>query len=200
MSSGGDIPRRYMDPNLKVWVQQVAQGTMMVSDQKDFVLSTALGSCISACIRDPLAGIGGMNHFLLPVGKAEQASGGGDGMALRYGNYAMDLLINEIMKRGGSKDRLEIKLFGGGNVVKGISGVGHKNADFIEQYIESEGLKAVSKDLRGFAARRVQYFPVSGRARMMSIADNDGETVFMRELKDCPRVVESRGGDIELFD
>lgn len=200
MSSGGDIPRRYMDPNLKVWVQQVAQGTMMVSDQKDLVLSTVLGSCISACIRDPLAGIGGMNHFLLPVGKAEQASGGGDGMALRYGNYAMDLLINEIMKRGGSKDRLEIKLFGGGNVVKGISGVGHKNADFIEQYIESEGLKAVSKDLRGFAARRVQYFPVSGRARMMSIADNDGETVFMRELKDRPRVVESRGGDIELFD
>lgn len=200
MSSGGDIPRRYMDPNLKVWVQQVAQGTMMVSDQKDLVLSTVLGSCISACIRDPLAGIGGMNHFLLPVGKAEQASGGGDGMVLRYGNYAMDLLINEIMKRGGSKDRLEIKLFGGGNVVKGISGVGHKNADFIEQYIESEGLKAVSKDLRGFAARRVQYFPVSGRARMMSIAENDGETVFMRELKDRPRVVESRGGDIELFD
>lgn len=194
--------RRYHDPKLGAWIEQVNQGQVAVTGEKNVVYSTVLGSCISACVRDPLIKVGGMNHFLLPVATKEISECDASSMALRYGNYSMDVLINEVLKHGGRRERLELKLFGGGNVMQSVSSmnIGHRNADFIEEYVRLEGLNLVSSDVRGTHARRVQYFPISGRARMMAIVDAENEVIFKNELRNRPRAEKTPTGDIELFD
>jgi len=191
--------KRYFDRQRQAWMVRVVQGNYQVTSDPSVIYHTILGSCISACIRDPLAGIGGMNHFLLPSGDtsaAEMASGA----ASRYGTYAMELLVNAILSRGGSRSRLEVKLFGGGNVVKGIEGMGHKNADFIEEFVKLEKLHVASKHLRGDAARRVEYNPHTGKARMLLVSTDATEAVVREEVKRSVRVDTSAAGDIELFD
>lgn len=195
-------PRRYFDRKVNAWIEQVNQGAIAVTGDDNVVLSTVLGSCIAACIRDPAIRVGGMNHFLLPVATTDISPVDAKSMALRYGNYSMDMLINEVLKRGGRRERLELKLFGGGNVMQRIANmnVGHRNADFIEEYVRLEGLTLISADLRGEQARRVQYFPASGRARMMLISGGERETIFKREMWNRPRAETTDACDIELFD
>jgi chemotaxis protein CheD len=145
----------------------VIQGEYKVSDQSDVVLATLLGSCVAACIRDPIAGVGGMNHFLL-------ADGGGADVrqhAERYGVHAMELLVNALLARGAQRSRLEAKLFGGAKTMEGLADVGASNARFARSFVESEGIKIVGECLLGTRGRRVHFWPVSGRARRIFISD-----------------------------
>lgn len=193
-----DGRRRYFDAGLGMTVVQVLQGDHYVTSRKDEVLTTVLGSCISACIRDPLLGCGGMNHFLLPDG------GGADdsvSVRMRYGAYAMERLINDILARGGRRERLEIKVFGGGNVVAGLGGVGHRNADFVEAYLEAERLAIAASHLRGTLPRRIQYVPRSGRVRLRELSTDTARDIAARERRRQVRVVQATAaGDVELFD
>ncbi|WP_193555759.1 chemoreceptor glutamine deamidase CheD [Hwanghaeella grinnelliae] len=184
-------------------IVKVFQGEWYVSCI-DEIISTILGSCISACIRDPLTKVGGINHFLLPYGDMEQDSAKKTrdaGLPTRYGNFAMEQLINEILKRGGDRKRLEVKVFGGGNVLAGGMDIGHKNADFIEDYLSNEGLKVVSKSLRGVHPRMIRYFPESGKVMVRTVDPTRAQTIAQQEYKKRIRIAEKQPeGDIELFD
>ncbi len=138
----------------------VIQGEHKISRDPDVVLVTILGSCVAACIRDPVAGIGGMNHFLLPGGDGTKASD-----AERLGVHAMELLLNALLAQGASRRRLEAKLFGGAKTIAGRADVGAMNADFAAGFLKREQITMVGECLRGNMGRRVQYWPVSGRAR-----------------------------------
>ena len=137
----------------------VVQGQYYVSDDPSTVLTTVLGSCVTACMRDPVAGVGGMNHFLLP---GDRNSDG-----LRYGVNAMELLINGLLRRGASRGRLEAKLFGGARVVRGLSDVGRQNASFAQRYLDDEHIINLGGSLGGEQARRIQFWPASGRVRQL---------------------------------
>jgi chemotaxis protein CheD len=194
-----DSRRRYFDPVLKVTVVSVFQGDFYITSRPGEMLTTVLGSCIAACVRDPVANVGGMNHFLLPDDGGQSRDLGG--VPLRYGSFSMEQLINGILTRGGRRERLEVKVFGGANVIRSSSAVGHRNADFIEAYIANEGLAIASRHLRGNAPRKIQYFPSSGLVRMREVADVMAPKVFDQELS---RQVKLRpapqAGSIELFD
>lgn len=145
----------------------VGQGEHHVTSDTDVMLTTILGSCVAMCLRDPAAGVGGMNHFLLPEG-----AGAGTDAGRRYGAYAMELLINDILKAGGRRDRLEAKLFGGGRMFDSLKDVGRANADFAEKFLQDEGIPVVGGSLRGQGGRRLHYWPVAGRALQRAVTDN----------------------------
>lgn len=166
----------------------VVQGEQHVTSDPEVVLTTILGSCVAACLRDPVAGVGGMNHFLLPDGVKD------GGVAQRYGAHAMELLINDILRRGGRRDRLEAKLFGGGRMFDGLTDVGGANAAFAEKFLRDEGIPVVAASLGGSGARRVQYWPVSGRAQQKSVTD---QPEAVRAAPTPPPVVDH--GAVELF-
>jgi chemotaxis protein CheD len=172
----------------------VIQGEHAVSSDPDVMLTTILGSCVAVCLRDTQIGVGGMNHFLLPEGKAEGLDEG-----RRYGAFAMELLINEILRSGGRRERMEAKLFGGARMFGGLSDVGASNAAFAEKFLRDEGIPVVGGSLGGFGARRVQYWPNSGRAQQRTVTDTN-EVARLREVpaKKPPVVVEDEG-DLELF-
>lgn len=167
----------------------VIQGQYHVAQGDDAVLTTILGSCVAACIRDPITGHGGMNHFLLP-GEA-----GDEG--LRYGVQSMELLLNDLLRRGCRRDRLEVKLFGGAHLFDGLSDVGAQNSAFAERFIRDEGLRYVGGSLRGDRARRIQYWPGSGRARQILLAPTEAK-VFVSERRQ-PVAPAQDSGALELF-
>jgi chemotaxis protein CheD len=172
----------------------VVQGEHVVTDDPDAVLTTILGSCVAACMRDPVAGLGGMNHFLLPGGpKADE----GDPESVRYGVHAMELLVNALLARGARRDRLEVKLFGGGRLVKGLTDVGASNARFAEEFVAREKLKHVGGSLRGDSGRRIQYWPVSGRARQVFLGD-DRKAFEAETIVPAPAPA-AQTGALELF-
>jgi chemotaxis protein CheD len=144
----------------------VGQGEHHVTDDPDVMLTTILGSCVALCLRDPVAGVGGMNHFLLPEG-----AGAGTDAGRRYGAYAMEVLINDCLKAGGRRERLEAKLFGGGRMFDSLKDVGLANADFAERFLRDEGIALAGGSLRGSGGRRVQYWPVTGRALQRPVTD-----------------------------
>ncbi len=181
--------RRFRNPQDGQWHVQIMQGDYYVSDRPDEVLTTILGSCISACIRDPVAGLGGMNHFLLPEGS------GADANAQRFGVNAMEKLINGILGRGGDRRRLEAKLFGGANVIAALSSVGTRNAAFARRFLEDEGIGLAGGDVGGTHPRRIQFWPSSGRARQLAVRA-DSRRLVESEIRDACRPVES---DVELF-
>lgn len=184
-------PRRFRNPRDGDWYVQVAQGETYVTTRDDEVLTTVLGSCISACIRDPLAKVGGMNHFLLP----DADRSGRD--SRRYGAHAMELLINEILKRGGARQRLEAKIFGGASVIASVSEIGARNAAFARQYLLDEGIRLVGGHVGGTQARRIQYWPTSGRVRQLAIS-TDVRPIIEREVTSARHIVEE-DDDVELF-
>jgi chemotaxis protein CheD len=177
---------------------QICQGDYYVSSSADEILATVLGSCVAACVRDPVTGCGGMNHFLLPEagqGGAPEAS-----LELRYGSFAMEQLVNAVLAQGGRRDRLEIKVFGGANVLRGMSAIGHRNADFVENYVRREGLRITAAHLRGRWPRRSQYSPATGQVRMREIRDTGAASIFDRELSLRARALRvSEAGSVELF-
>lgn len=187
-------PRRFFNAQDGNWHVQVTQGETYVTGDSREILTTVLGSCISACIRDPLAGVGGMNHFLLAHGRKDDAN------ATRYGVNAMELLINELLKRGAHRPRLEAKLFGGASVVPGLSDVGASNVRFAEKFLADEDIPVVGGDVRGTMARRIQFWPVSGRARQHTVATSDTRNLAQSEIIAAEkRNKEEEANDVELF-
>ncbi|PIY74635.1 MAG: chemotaxis protein CheD [Rhodobacterales bacterium CG_4_10_14_0_8_um_filter_70_9] len=143
----------------------VIQGEWVVSRDPEMVLTTVLGSCVAACIRDPQAGVGGMNHFLLPDG-GEAAK---RGEAERYGVHLMELLVNGLLKQGARRDRLEAKLFGGCAFMSGRYAVGARNVAFAEKFLRDEGIAYLGGSVGGAQGRRIEYWPASGRARQIML-------------------------------
>lgn len=170
--------------------QHVVQGEFYVSDDPHLVLSTVLGSCVAACLRDPIARIGGMNHFLLP-GDGDRARSGD---AERYGVHLMELLVNGLMSHGAQRERLEAKLFGGAKTIFRSSDVGAMNARFAEHFLKNEGITIIGGSLGGASGRRVEYWPVSGRARQTFI-DDVAPVVVVPRAPALP----VNDGELELF-
>lgn len=166
----------------------VIQGTHAVSADEKTVLMTILGSCVATCLWDEGARIGGMNHFLLP----EIASG--ESESRLYGAHAMELLINDLMKRGARKDRLRAKLFGGASMIEGLSEVGARNAAFARQFLSREGIPNLGESLGGNKARRVRFWPVTGKAQQMFLSD------VPDPVKAAPAPAPAKeAGDVSLF-
>lgn len=191
-------PSSYFDPKFNSQALKVLPGEYLVTD-KDVMLVTVLGSCVSACIRDPIAGVGGMNHFMLPEG---ESSGGAANETARYGAYAMEMLINELIKRGASRDRLEAKVFGGGAVLPGftVNNVGTRNGEWVLNYLKAEGLDVTAQDLFDTCPRRVHYFPRTGKVMVKRLPSANEPEVLASEKLYRSRLRESpTQGSVELF-
>lgn len=192
--------RRYWDPVQGCMNVKVLPGEFYVGAQEELV-STVLGSCVSACIHDPVRGIGGMNHFMLP-----EPRGGSDswsstvGRAARYGSDAMEHLINALLKAGAQRSDFTVKLFGGGRVLAQMSDVGQRNIEFVRRYIATEKLRVVAEDLGDVYPRQVQFFPQSGKARVRLLRRTDdvklvdNERTYLKQLANDPIK-----GEVELF-
>jgi len=185
--------RKYRNPRDGFLHVQLTLGDTYVTSSPEEVLTTILGSCIAACIRDPSAGVGGMNHFLLPDGNS------GDREARCYGVNAMELLINDILKHGGDRRRLEAKLFGGANVVSALTDVGSRNYAFARQFLLDEGIPIVGGDVGGDLARRIQFMPASGRARQALVKGAE-PTLVEEELTALHKKTQPAAAtDVEFF-
>ena len=195
--------KRYWDPNLNLPTAKILPGECYVSAEGEMIV-TVLGSCVAACIRDSALKIGGMNHFMLPVQSASNTFNRPNAVTaeLCYGNWAMEYLINSILKLGGKRERLEVKVFGGGRVLAGMTNidVGQRNIEFVLDYLARDQLKIVSQDLGSDCPRKVLYFPDSGAVKMKRLRVTAINTVQQREkaYMDAMRK-KPEAGDVELF-
>ncbi|MFT5590673.1 MAG: chemotaxis protein CheD [Bradyrhizobium sp.] len=167
---------------------------------KDMLIVTVLGSCVSACIRDRVSGIGGMNHFMLPYGGTDIDSP--VSASMRYGTYAMEVLINELLKAGARRENLEAKVFGGGNVLRGFIAinVGERNAQFVREYLKMEGIRILAEDLNDIHPRKVYYFPRSGKVLVKKLKQLNNNTLVNREQDYASRLQSAPiSGDVDLF-
>jgi len=192
--------KRYWDKENNIVAAKILPGEYYVTTENEMV-TTVLGSCIAACIRDSKLGIGGMNHFMLPETKVHQAKTEHVvGQAMRYGNYAMEHLINTILSHGGKRKNLEVKLFGGGKIIATLGNTGQKNIEFVLEYVDTEALNLVSQDLGDIYPRKVNYFPMTGRVRMKKIKDLHSDAIAAQEKQYQSRLKEEPvESDIELF-
>lgn len=187
----------YHDKTHDIDAVKLLPGEYFVST-RNMLLVTVLGSCVAACIRDTRLHIGGMNHFMLPDADAATNTSA----AARYGTYAMEVLINHLLKLGARRENLEAKVFGGGNVLPGLvqANVGHKNAVFVEQFLRTENIRIAARDLAAGHPRKVYYFPVTGRVLVKRLRSLHNDTVFVREIEYRQRLTEApASGDVELF-
>lgn len=189
--------KRFHDDQEDIDVVKIFAGDWYVSTVNNEMLATILGSCVSACIRDPVARVGGMNHFLLPGEEMIDAEASD---SARYGVFAMESLINGVLKAGGRKDRLEVKVFGGGNVINNSARIGTKNATFIRDFLKREGFRIISEDLEGEHPRRLHYYPYTGKVMMRLLRRKEDMIVVEEEAK-YKRDIASHpiDGGIELF-
>jgi chemotaxis protein CheD len=195
---GFENVRRYRNP-AGLAIAKLLPGDFYVTCE-DEVLDTVLGSCVSACIRNPRLRIGGMNHFMLP-----RPSGHGNdtwdslaGRATRYGTASMEQLINRVLSAGGTRKDLEVKIFGGGKVLASLTDVGDHNVTFVREFLKHEGLRVASEDVGDTCPRHVQYFPISGRVRVRHLtARQDVATHEQQYLTGLEKAPVS--GEIDLF-
>lgn len=169
--------------------QSVAQGEYKCSDDPGIILSTILGSCVCACIYDTERNLGGLNHFLLPGGSDSSHS------KERYGAYAMEILINELLKKGATRTNLAAKLFGGSMMIQNQENIGELNSQFALNYLKSEGIPCVSESLGGRSARRIHFHPATGRARQFKVPSD--KTLDQAVIAPKPAVV--KGNDVNFF-
>jgi chemotaxis protein CheD len=200
MLPGYNHINRYWDDQHNMFAAKLLPGEYYVTREEETIV-TVLGSCVSACVRDTVTGIGGMNHFMLPLsGSGGSWENDGSGLSTRYGNFAMEQMINDILKNGGSRQNLEIKVFGGGKILAQMTDIGRKNIDFVEHYIRAEGLKVTGRDLGDIHPRKVYYTPITGKAfvkKLRSLHNNtivERETQYLNQLKQKPV-----DGSVELF-
>jgi len=196
---GFESIKRYWDKTREVYSAKILPGEYYVT-KHDELIATVLGSCVSACIRDPNVGIGGMNHFMLP----STPDGGGSqqvcGESERYGNYAMEHMINDILKYGGKRKDLEVKIFGGGRILSQMTDIGSKNIEFVKNYLAMEGIKLISEDVGDICPRKVLYFPLSGKVLVKRLQSLHNGTVIERERNYMKNInTDPVVGDIELF-
>lgn len=189
----------YFDKNFNSQAVKLLPGEYYVTD-KDMLLVTVLGSCVAACIRDCQSGIGGMNHFMLPEGGGD--AGSPLNASARYGTYAMEILINQLLKLGARRSNLEAKVFGGGNVLDGltVANVGQRNADFVLKFLQIEKIRVVAQDLVDVFPRKVYFFPKENKVMVKKLRNVRNTTVSQREKDYRLRLhkVDS-GGEVELF-
>lgn len=196
-----DAKNKYFDPHRDVWAIKLKPGEFHVSRVGDEeLLVTTLGSCVSACIRDRKLGVGGMNHFMLPL--SDDGNWAGASSSTRYGNYAMEHMINEIYKQGGVKENLEVSIFGGA-VMFGdgsTTRVGQSNIKFVREYLQTEGFRVHQEDLGGGMARKVYFDPRTGEISVTHFSMEDDSTVTRRE-KELKTTITNQpvAGDVELF-
>lgn len=174
-------------------VINVLQGESRISDDPDAVMTTILGSCIATAIWDPVTGVGGMNHFLLPGGDGEH------GGHMRYGVNAMELLLNGLLKRGADRRRLQVKLFGGAKMFEGGKEIGAQNIAFAEWFMASEGLDVVARCVGGRQGRKIRFWPVTGRAQKAFLNDMRALPPEKTASRPEPLPEPPGSGDIQLF-
>jgi len=166
---------------------------------KDMLIVTVLGSCVSACIRDRTRALGGMNHFMLPDGGEP---GNPVSASMRYGTYAMEVLINDLLKSGARRENLEAKVFGGGAVLRGFSAmnVGERNAAFVINFLKTERIPVVAEDLNDIYPRKVYFFPRTGKVLVKKLMQTHNDTLAKRELDYASRLkVTPVSGAVDLF-
>lgn len=167
---------------------------------KNMLIVTVLGSCVSACIRDRMTGLGGMNHFMLPDGGGD--AGSPVSASMRYGTFAMEVLINDLLKAGARREHLEAKVFGGGAVLRGFTAmnVGERNAAFVMNFLKTERIPVLAEDLNDIYPRKVYFFPRTGKVLVKKLMQTQNDTLAKRELDYAKRLkVEPVGGAIDLF-
>ena len=193
---------RYWDPHQEVYAAKILPGQYYVTLHEEMIV-TVLGSCVSACIRDSQCGIGGMNHFMLPNSGESRGLGAhiqSTDDAARYGVHAMELLINEILKNGGQRKNLEVKITGGGRMIANISDIGQQNIDFVREFVNTEGLFIAAEDVGDIYPRKVYYYPATGKVRVKKLRTMHNETIANRETEYLMDLNDkSIRGDIELF-
>lgn len=194
--------KRYWDRSLGAFSAKITPGQYYVSGTGEVVV-TVLGSCIAACVRDRRTGIGGMNHFMLPRDLSNAASREDRVLssAARYGNVAMERLINAILRSGGRREFLECKLFGGARVLNLDSDIGQQNITFINEYMEIEGVQVGACDLGGPFPRKVQYYPRTGKVRVKKLRATQPSDLGLRERAYIEKLEQAPvRSDITLFD
>jgi len=186
--------RQFWMPKRKRVAVKVVAGDYYVLSQ-DEVICTVLGSCVSTCIRDTTIGVGGINHFLLPDADCDILSSSN-----RYGVFAMEQLINAIIKYGGQRENFEIKVVGGGNMMAGANDIGQRNIAFVQQFLQTEGLAVSALDVGGLQARRIQYIAKTGQLMVQKLKDSNNERTMALELENQRSIQQQTNDDIELFD
>lgn len=193
---------RYWDRTHDIFAAKILPGEYYVTSNNEAIV-TVLGSCVSACVRDTIFGIGGMNHFMLPLDRsAKRTDISAMSNAGRYGNFAMEKMINDILKHGGSRENLEVKIFGGGRVLQNMQSldVGNGNINFVREYIETEHLQLVGEDVGDIYPRKVIYFPLTGKAKVKKLRQMHNNTIIERETSYMSTLeVKPEESDIELF-
>ena len=190
-----EAARSYVDTRIGARVISVVVGDCVVSAEPDVVITTTLGSCVAACLFDPEAGIGGMNHFLLADAADDRLSA-----SARYGGAAMEQLINRMLGRTGRRDRLRAKVFGGGAINGFNSSVGNNNVEFVMSYLAYEGIPTISWDVGGTQARSIRFFPVDGRSQRRLLGSAGTNDVMQSEASFAEKLRTTRiEGSIELF-
>jgi chemotaxis protein CheD len=199
--AGFESIARSWDASISSWSAKILPGEFYITRSEE-AITTVLGSCISACIRDPGVGVGGMNHFMLPEDTTQGKSAwlDGAGLSTRYGSFAMESLINGLLKLGARRERLEVKLFGGGHVLKAAMDVGDRNIRFAHQWLATEGYRVVAEDVGDVLPRRVIYIPATGKVRVKHLRPVDSKEIAQREQQYL-KVVAAKPveNDIELF-
>jgi chemotaxis protein CheD len=188
----GEASFFYMDNHFRSEAVKVLPGEFFVHDE-DLLIMTTLGSCIAACIWDRDRRVGGMNHFMLPEGTGDSG---------RYGSYAMDLLIGELVKRGANRTTMEAKVFGGGAVVEGMNSmnVGQRNTTFVMDYLRTERIPVVSKDVMEIYPRKVCFLPASGKAMVKRLAPTHAETFIAQDRVAQQKIAApAAAGSVDLF-
>lgn len=183
---------RYWEPRLGSFVVQVLPGELHVTGE-DVVITTVLGSCVSACLRDTARGVGGINHFMLPY-----TLRGDDAGSARYGVYALELLVNKVLGTAGKRSDLEVKVFGGGRVIDGGGDVGRSNIALVHEFFVCERIAITSEDLGERFARRIRYWPRTGRAQVQRIPMARAAEVVKIEER-AAHEIGGGPGSVELF-
>lgn len=191
---------RYWDRSHQGFAAKILPGEFYVTTQNELI-TTVLGSCVSACIRDKVLGIGGMNHFMLPIDSGGGWQGNGAlSASTRYGNHAMEQLINEILKNGGDRRNLEIKIVGGGRILASMTDIGRRNIEFVHEYLQAEGLRILGEDVGDIYPRKVQYLPMSGKVRVKKLRSLHNNTIVEREEQYLHQIEAAPvAGEVELF-
>lgn len=200
---GFEHVNRFWDYKTQSIMSKILPGEYYVTKNTELI-ATVLGSCVAACVRDPKNSIGAMNHFLLPLNKGEAWNKEKDinTQATRYGNFAMEHMINDVLKHGGDKRNLEFKVFGGARVISEMGGIGNSNIDFVNNFLRIEGFRVAAEDTGGNNPRKIIYDPLSGKVRVKKIRELHNDTIVKRETEflhhiEAPEAIE---GEIELFD
>ena len=192
----GEASFFFYDAHFKNDAVKILPGEYFVDDE-DILVMTTLGSCIAACLWDRNAHVGGMNHFMLPDGAGNGLDSG------RYGSYAMEVLINELMKRGATRSTLEAKVFGGGQVIAGMNtmNVGQRNTEFVLDYLKTERIPVVSKDVMDVYPRKVCFLPHCGKAMVKRLSPTNAEALVAQDRAAAQKPVptSSGAGSVDLF-